>query len=1151
MRAVKRIVLCGFVLLCTFLSAKAQIRNSRLAAEKSFKSGNGFKKITLAKALSLIEKKYDVSLLYSNKLVRNKTVLEKDLSGPFKDELTSILIPFNLSYSKLNTRSYTIVPVIPQTNRLVKIVAQDSVRGKVIDARTEKALPGVNILIQGTTEGTATDADGEYSLAHPSKTDTLIFSYIGYNTQRVPILGREEINVRLEPATMEGNEVVVVGYGEQRQEDLTASISHVSSDQLQEKTVLNVGQALQGQVAGAQVIQQGGGKPGGNPMIRIRGTNSINTSSDPLFVVDGVVGVSNALTTLNPQDISSIEVLKDASATAIYGSRGANGVIIITTKRGQSGKTQVEYNGSLSVGNLQRHLYALNSDQLMYVYMQSMNNGDKYGTINRNKDFRACCATGNTFSEMPWLFKQVSGQNGYFLDLMGADGNYYAPRFKSNWEQKMFDNHPVSNDQHLQIRGGNEKSTYSIALGYSNDQGLMLQSWYKRYNVRLTGSTKITDWLDVQSQVNFNKNKSTDDGGITRSTTEVWPIVPVKYPNDPSTFGSYAGRWGTNADFPVGEQWYNVIFRRSQILGRDNNSGVRGSVVFNADISDKLTFKTNFSSEFNASKNNYYSGKLYGGDGYASINNSNSLYWQSENYFNYDNTFGDDHHITGLLGFSWSQNSWQNFGGNNSVFFNNFYQWHNIGVGAASRPGINSGDGSSELNSYFARLHYSYKGKYLLTLTGRVDGSSKFGKNKKYGLFPSAGLAWNIAREHFMRNLDFISNLKLRTTAGITGNQEIGSYVTQAYVGANSSIIRGNGTVTGLYPSTLGNPDLKWEQTEQYDAGLNIGLWNSRLNLEIDYYYKKTTDMLLSVPLPESSTSGSSIQNFGAVQNQGWEFTLNTRNIQTNNINWSTSINAASNQNKVLKLGPNGAPIYTASGQGYPTSVIMEGQPIGSFFGLTRLGTWNTNEVSEAARYGLKPGDLKFEDKNNDGQINQFTDGGVIGHGFPRWTINVKNNFNYKNLDASLNIRIVEGVNKFFVHESAEDRQLVSGGLNTQLNAWRPNHQNTMIAQMRPGNAGAYYLSEGGDTHSIYDGSFIKGAAATIGYTLSQDMVGNIGAQTIRIYARAQNFFVITKAFGYNVEGSSLDQTRSLSPNEDKYQYPRPAVYTVGININF
>ena len=885
-----------------------------------------------------------------------------------------------------------------------------------------------------------------------------------------------------------------------------------------DKPAFNVGQALQGKVSGVQVVQQGGGLPGGDPMIRIRGTNSINTNSDPLFVVDGIVGVANALSTLNPEDIVSLDVLKDASATAIYGARGANGVIIITTKRGVNGQTQVDYSASVSRSVLQRHLYTLNADQLMYVYEQAMANGDKYGTINRAKDFRGQYATGQSYSEMPWLFTKVA-KGEYKIPLVGKDGNFYAPIYNTNWEEEAF-KPATSTNHHIDVRGGSENAKFSMSLGYTNQGGIMEDSYFKRYSGRLTGDIKVLKWLDLSTTLNYNWSRKTNDDGITRSTSEVWSILPIKYPNNPA-LGIYSGRWGTNGDFNVGEQWYNIVFRRSEIHGITDVGQTTGSVALNARIAKGLTFKSNLAIDYNANKYSNYSGKLYGADGTATINAWNYTYWQNENYFNYDKKFDGGHTLNAMLGLSWSKFNYDSLRTSNSVFFSNFYEWHNIGAGAATRPVPNSSDGKNTLNSYFARVNYAFQNKYLLTATGRIDGSSKFGDNSKYGFFPSIGAAWKVSEEEFMKNINAVSHLKLRGSWGQTGNQEIGSYVSQTYVGSGG-VVLGGASSTGLFPSSMGNPDLKWETTTQYDGGLEFGILKDRISITVDYYHKLTSDMLLDVPLPTSTTTGTAKMNYGSVENRGWEFSVSSRNISAKDFGWNTDLSVSINKNKIVGLGPTGAPIFVNTGAGNGTSILQVGAPIGSFFGLTRLGTYSTQEASLAARYGMLPGDLKFVDRNNDGKIDLNSDGGIIGSSFPKVLAGFNNYINYKHFDASVNIQIILGIDKAFVHQFAEDRQLVSGGLNTTLTAWRPEAQNSMVAQLRPGNGGAYYQSYP-DTHMIYDASFIRGAGATVGYSFNAK---KIGLQRMRAYVSATNFFLITShdMAGYDPEGSSIDK---------------------------
>lgn len=1104
------------------------------------------KNVRLADVLKSIEQQSHYLFFYNRALIDKAGTVDVKLKNVTVEEaLESCLTQKQLGYAIVKN-TIVIQPVQGKTEEVFTTFSDNDpppveIKGQVVD-KNGLPLEGVSVTVSGTSRGTTTNKDGKFTITLNSDEKLrLTVSFVGFKTQTVD--AKNNVSVTLEDAVEGLSDIVVVGYGTQRKSDLVGSVAQINAKKLMDKPAVNVGQGLQGKITGVQVVLQGGGVPGGDPMIRIRGTNSINTSSDPLFVVDGIIGVSNALSTLNPEDIVSMDVLKDASATAIYGARGANGVIIITTKRGVSGKTQVDYNGYVSRSVMQRHLYTLDADQLMYVYEQAMANAEKYGTLNRAKDFRGATASSLSYSEMPWLFEQTN-KDGYLLDLVGKDGNYYKPIYNTNWEEKAF-KPATSNSHHIDIRGGGESAKFSASLGYSDQRGLMETSYFKRYTGRITGDVKVTSWLDMSTSIAFNRSQRTNDDGITRSTAEVWSILPVMYPNDPN-IGIYANRWGTNSDFNVGEQWYNIVFRRSQINGATNLDQTTATLALNAKITDDLSLKTDFSVDYNAQKYNYYSGKLYGGNGSANINTENRFYWQNQYYLNYDKKIGDNHKVNAMLGLAWTKYYWENLNTSNSVFFSNFYEWHNIGAGAQTRPAPTSGDGESSLNSYFARANYTYKNKYLLTATGRIDGSSKFGPNSKYGFFPSAGVAWRVSQEGFMQNVKAINDLKLRASVGKTGNQEIGSYVSQTYVGTGAVVIGGT-SQTGIFPSTMGNPDLRWESTTQYDGGLEVGFLDGRINLVVDYYYKVTKDMLLDVPLPRSTTTGTAKMNYGSVENKGWEFGVNAAVLDGKIFRWNTDLSVSINQNKIVALGPTGAPIYVQTGAGNGTNILKVGEPIGSFFGLTRLGTYSTEEASLAARYGMLPGDLKFLDRNNDAKIDLFSDGGVIGRAFPKVLMGFNNYFNYKRFDASLNIQVVMGINKAFVHESAEDRQLVSGGLNSTLQAWRPTAQNAMVAQLRPGNGGAYYQSYP-DSHMISDASFVRGGGATIGYSFP---VQALKLQKIRAYISANNFFLITKVEGYDPEGSSIDKKDSRTPNIDKYQYPNPSIYSFGVNVSF
>lgn len=564
--------------------------------------------------------------------------------------------------------------------------------------------------------------------------------------------------------------------------------------------------------------------------------------------MDGIVGVINALQNLNPSDIASMDILKDASATAIYGTRGANGVIIITTKRGVAGDIKVNYDGSASVGVKTRRNDAVNADQFMYLYEQAFNNTPKYGNKVTTKDFQVLNAAGLSWSEMPWLFEQVA-KDSYLpgLNFIGNDGNYYKPRFNTLLEDEVFRN-AFSFSNRVEVSGGTEKGRYSLALGNDNVESLLKESYNNRLNVRMTLDTELAKWLTMSANMAYAKSKNDRmSSDLMRNTSEYWAILPAyKYPNDPTIYGSYAGTWPTARDFNVGENRPGSTFMLNQDEGYYVQDEFTGSFELNFQITQDLTFRTNFSVDNRNLASRWYSGD-YQGRRNSDANGYHQLwqYWQSENYFNYTKTIGD-HQITGLVGLSWSENTYDYVEARASKFSSNFYLWNNLSAGS-NPPTVFSSNTRGALNSYFARATYSYLGKYMLTATGRYDGSSKFGTNNKYAFFPSVGVAWRISQEGFLADSETISNLKLRLSGGQTGNQEVGNFVTQTYI-SNANVLLANGYNAGLYPGSTGNDNLKWETTTQYDIGFDLGMFKNRINVVFDVYQKTTDDMLFNLP---------------------------------------------------------------------------------------------------------------------------------------------------------------------------------------------------------------------------------------------------------------------------------------------------------------
>jgi TonB-linked SusC/RagA family outer membrane protein len=1034
---------------------------------------------------------------------------------------------------------------------------QIKVKGQVIDASTKTPLPGVNVIVQGTTIGTVSDANGGFTLDVPKSNAVLKLSFIGYKDALIELAGKTSVSVELIPSEEALGEVVVVGYGSQLKKDVTGSVTTISAKKLLDKPVFNVGQSLQGKVAGVKIIEVSG-EPGQPVNMRIRGTNSINSSNDPLYVVDGIVGMANAVTNMNPNIIQSIEVLKDASATAIYGARGANGVVIITTKRGIAGKTTVEYNGYVSIGTDQRRLHTLTADQLMYVYMQAWATEEKgLEQPTRTRDFRGPTATGLSWSEMPYLFEKTSGKGAYMFDLVGKDGNYYKPRFNTDWWKESYQT-AVSYNHQLNVRGGTDNAKFGLFLGNISEQGLLKKTDFIRNSAKFTADLKPFKWLDVNASLNYLRGTQnlSDIGTMARFPLEVWSILPVKYPNDPAIYGNYAGKWSGNQDFPLDDVFQNPTAYNDMLYNKRTLDQITADIGLNFKITKDLSFKATAAIDDNWNKQNTQQGRDSQGSGYigsAAISTYRSFYWQNEDYFNYVKQIGD-HSITGLLGLSWQRFTSESFSGSNNRFFDDFYGWHNIAVGTAPQPSIGSSDNQTSLNSYYGRINYGYKSKYLVTVTGRYDGSSKFGKNSKYGFFPSGSLAWVVSQEKFIKDISQISNLKLRASYGKTGNQEIGSYVTQTFLSSTQIVFDGQAQ-PGLYPSSFGNADLKWETTAQYDGGIDLGLFNGRINLTFDLYHKLTSDMLLDVPLPYSTTVGTVKRNYGEVENKGVEFFISTENIKGKDFTWTTELTISHNKNIIKKLGPTGADIYDNwwLGLSSPATVLRVGQSIGSMFATTRLGTWSTMETSQAARYGLQTGDLKWQDVNNDGNFT-IADAHIVGTPFPKVEADMNNTFTYKGFDFNIEYRAALG----FYHNNwtylvAEDQQLCGGGLNAILDGWTPYHQNT-IRQMVRSPYGGWGNSLTFDTHWVQDASFLRGEGMTLGYTLPESVVGKLRMQSVRVYLNAKNFSIYApKCLSLDPEGgtSLYGGPGNLIPGQDFYTYPRPSTYSFGINVIF
>ncbi|WP_211097031.1 SusC/RagA family TonB-linked outer membrane protein [Neolewinella litorea] len=992
-------------------------------------------------------------------------------------------------------------------------VTEQTLSGTVTDAETGEPLIGATILVQGTNTGTVTDIDGKFEITVPDDATTLIVSSIGYERKEVPINGQTVLNIALGSNVESLSEVVVVGYGTQRKSDVTGAIGTISSEELLRAPVTNALQGLQGKVAGVNIFLNSG-SPTGSPRVLIRGLGTINSNSAPLYVVDGVV--MEDIQFLNPNDIKSMEVLKDASSTAIYGARGANGVILVTTRRGpdQDGIV-VGYDGYAMAGTLRKKMEVLNADEWLEVVRRGMENAPKYPG-GRDPGFTT--------------------DNPLFFD---DNGN---PLYDTDWQDEVTRT-AISHSHQLSIQQRTSNSSYGVFLNYTGTEGIMLNNYFNRLYGKVAYEGSPKDWLTFGFNLltNVTKENSFEEGGggqsPRRTMIEMPAIFPVRFPD-----GTYSKSTDLGGNFNL-EAMANPVHvletqdrlaKRTQLFGN-------AYLVFN--IAEGLNFRTQFGFDNHDRLFQDYSPRdlinISAPLGFARQSNQQVNYWQQENYLNYNRLIGP-HSISGVAGFSFQQRTDESFGISTRGFADDFFRFNNLG--AASQPEA-PGSGYSDwtLNSYFLRGSYSYNDRYLLTLTGRVDGSSRFGAGNKYGWFPSVGVGWVISEEDFLADNPVINQLKLRSSFGVTGNTEIGSYQSLATVGSGTTLINGQ-RVTSTVINGLANPDLQWEKTQQFDVGFNLALFNYRLNLEMDYYYKLTTDLLLARPLPQTTGFGSIFDNIGSVSNRGIEMLLSTQNVSTDQFSWSTNLNFNYNKNRIEKLGENdedieSGPFWVSGSQ----TILRVGEPLSSFWGYRRLGTWGTDEADEAAEVGRIPGEAK-----------RTTEKEIIGHGLPDVTGSFINNFTLGNFDLTVDLQFVLGADimQQYYH-SVEDRSGIASGLRTILTeAWTPENQNTMVQQIRH-QAWAGQNSEV-DDHWVVDGSYLRGNSFTLGYNLNGNSLDRLGMNSVRIYLNAQNVFVAhsDEFQGLDPEATSWGGNQ-WGQNIFFFQYPRPRSFTFGLNLKF
>ena len=1148
--------------------------------------------LTLAQALEQIKAQYQVTFGYKEKLIEGKRVSADQWRGKSLEEaLRQVLSPHGLDYKQLDAVHYVIKPrdrsqpsqlrrqpinttteglspsaavsgmAIPTTESAQRAV-EKTITGKVTDLSTGEELPGVNILVKGTSIGTITDVEGNYRLTAPDDAETLVFSSVGYTGEEVTIGNQTVIDLAMAPDIQSLSEVVVIGYGTQEKRDVTGALSSINSEKIKDMPITTVDQGLQGLAAGVSVQQQSG-QPGGATSIRIRGGNSINAGNEPLYVIDGFpiynentasstgvlngVPPENALATINPNDIVSIEILKDASATAIYGARAANGVVLITTKRGKVGQSNIDLDVYYGIQEPARRYDLMNA----YEY-----------ALFRNEVWIANGRPPTYTDEQIEQFRRTGG---------------------TDWQNELLRSAPIQNYQ-LGVSGGKENVQYAFSGNYFNQQGTMINSYLKRIstraNIDVQANEQLHFGLNFTAAHTWSNQLPTGGGrdgqtGVQNPAGNIYqgalffnPAIPLlnkngEYTlNNSQTGGEVEG--ANQGNVPYG----NPIAYANLASNRNNSTRILSNLFGEWEMAPGLKLRVSGGANLLFTKQNKYEpSNIWVGqqapNGRAQIGIVQGIDWLNENILSYERNFGENHQINLTGGFTAQAFQSEDLNGSNVDFTNDVLGYDNIQGGNASGnfpPSLFSGANEWQLLSGLFRAFYSLKDRYLFTITGRYDGSSRFGSNNQWAFFPSAAAGWRISDEAFMEDQNLVSDLKLRVSWGRSGNQNIPTYRSLSSLQSAGYTI-GNMLQTGFYPNRIGNPDLKWETTTQTDVGLDIGLLKNRLELTADFYYKKTTDLLFDVPVPSESGYTSAFKNIGSLENKGIELAINATPV-SKELTWNVSINWALNRNKVLELqGENEIQIDPGLNllKAQNALLLKVGEPIGNFYGYVNDGIWkNAEEIAASGTLeNRRPGEFRFIDQNNDGLIDN-DDRVIIGNALPDWVGGITNTLRYKGIE--LNFLFDFSYGNEVANLTQIEFQFLNGrqnGNKSILDRWRPDdpslprdewtnstNPDTNIPSVLGTGDGARQVT----SEIVEDGSFARLRNLTLGYNIPLEQLGINGLRRLRVYFSGQNLLLFTNYTGLDPEANIFvnDNTRL---GLDYAVYPPSRTYTFGVNI--
>ena len=1061
--------------------------------------------VKLDKILNEIENQTDYLFIYNNQVDINKITSVKVKNEAVAQVLDRILSGTGINYELEGTH------IILTTEAIKDLHAQQqakTVTGTVTDVSGEPII-GANIRIKGTTTGTITDIDGNFSIkAEPQS--VIEVSYIGYLTQETVINNQKSIRFLLKEDTKTLDEVVVIGYGVQKKADLTGSVANINTEKLNTQSNANIGQALQGKIAGVNIVSQGGA-PGSGTRIMVRGIGTLNNAS-PLYIVDGMY--MNSIDHINPNDIASIDVLKDASSAAIYGSRAANGVIIVTTKEGSNteGKPIIDLSVNLGISTASKFLDMLDA---------------------------------KGWAEVTTIARQAIGKPA--LD-MATD---LANKPDNDWQDIMF-RPALMQNYNLAVKGGGKYSTYYTGLGYFNQDGIVKGTNYQRYNIQSKNDYKRGIFsAGTNLIISFSHDKPLHQelrGGMIGTILQSVPTLE-KY--DDTREGGYGGTYGDVVNIP-----HPLAIIDDNIMDRYNeNVKIFANLYAQIELFKGLKYKLNLTPDFSFERYKNYLNKYDFGLATNSITQLTERQRRRrnilvENLLTFDRTFGE-HKISALAGYTYQDSRFRHIQAYGEGLPQGLEE-----IDAATTNRSNEGNSwRSVLTSILGRVFYSYQNKYLFTATIRRDGSSKFGKNNRYGYFPSFSLGWNVAEEKFMENVHWLDQLKLRGGYGVLGNQEIDNYQYSSTITTGINYPDGNGgLLQGAFPKNFANPDIKWEETAMTNVGIDFMAFNNRLSLTADYYVKNTKDILLTVPIPISSGGANDpIRNAGKIRNNGFEFNLGWMDQPNPDISYGINLIGSFNKNKVIAMGSESGSIKGGStNQNITTSETKAGYPIGGYWLISTAGYFNSQEEVDAyAKDGKKiqpaaePGDIKFVDANNDGVIND-DDRVFQGSPFPDFTFALNGNMRYKNFDLSIGLQGVLG-NKIYnaTRQTLEDVTKGSNFLASCLDYWTPENKNASHPRLTWDDPNRNTRAE--SDRYLENGSYLRLRSVQLGYTFPQTWFKG-AIQHARVYINAENLFTITSYSGYSPD---VNADNANYRGFDNFIYPTNRTFMLGLNVTF